>query len=214
MAFIVGGLLLTGCSKQAKKKEQKTIKTETITVGSTALGETKDYVGTIEEKIGQLFIVRYENIDEEDEVKQYQLGGITFYGKDFRYEDKDSIIELINSLQSDVKIPMFMSVDEEGGSVARVSRWYQYRSEIFLSPRDYYEQGGLDLVLQMEEEKADIIKESERKISECVNNGILVNNIKLVEKGKLLATDAAEACDLGLEEFLKKKEEYESSTLA
>lgn len=112
---------------------------------------------TLEEKIGQLFIVRYENIDEEDEVKQYQLGGITFYGKDFRYEDKDSIIELINSLQSDVKIPMFMSVDEEGGSVARVSRWYQYRSEIFLSPRDYYEQGGLDLVLQMEEDKAQLL---------------------------------------------------------
>ena len=112
---------------------------------------------TLEEKIGQLFIVRYENIDEEDEVKQYQLGGITFYGKDFRYEDKDSIIELINSFQSDVKIPMFMSVDEEGGSVARVSRWYQYRSEIFLSPRDYYEQGGLDLVLQMEEEKAQLL---------------------------------------------------------
>ena len=112
---------------------------------------------TLEEKIGQLFIVRYENIDEEDEVKQYQLGGITFYGKDFRYEDKDSIIELINSLQSDVKIPMFMSVDEEGGSVARVSRWYQYRSEIFHSPRDYYEQGGLDLVLQMEEEKAQLL---------------------------------------------------------
>ena len=112
---------------------------------------------TLEEKIGQLFIVRYENIDEEDEVKQYQLGGITFYGKDFRYEDKDSIIELINSLQSDVKIPMFMSVDEEGGSVARVSRWYQYRDEIFLSPRDYYEQGGLDLVLQMEEEKAQLL---------------------------------------------------------
>lgn len=112
---------------------------------------------TLEEKIGQLFIVRYENIDEEDEVKQYQLGGITFYGKVFRYEDKDSIIELINSLQSDVKIPMFMSVDEEGGSVARVSRWYQYRSEIFLSPRDYYEQGGLDLVLQMEEEKAQLL---------------------------------------------------------
>ena len=112
---------------------------------------------TLEEKIGQLFIVRYENIDEEDEVKQYQLGGITFYGKDFRYEDKDSIIELINSLQSDVKIPMFMSVDEEGGSVARVSRWYQYRSELFLSPRDYYEQGGLDLVLQMEEEKAQLL---------------------------------------------------------
>ncbi|MDD5982723.1 MAG: hypothetical protein PUC07_02880, partial [Solobacterium sp.] len=62
----------------------------------------------------------------------------------------------------------------------------------------------------IEEEKADIIKDSERKIAESV----LINNIKLVEKGKLLATDAAEASGLSLEEFLKKKEEYESSTLA
>ncbi|MCI7731701.1 MAG: hypothetical protein MSH53_01165 [Solobacterium sp.] len=63
----------------------------------------------------------------------------------------------------------------------------------------------------MKRKKADIIKESERKISECVNNGILVNNIKLVEKGKLPATDAAEASGLSLEEFLKKKEEYKNS---
>ena len=76
------------------------------------------------------------------------------------------------------------------------------------------EEENIKVIKQMEEEKADIIKESERKISECVNNGILVNNIKLVEKGKLLATDAAEASGLSLKEFLKKKEEYESSTLA
>ena len=62
----------------------------------------------------------------------------------------------------------------------------------------------------IEEEKADIIKDSERKIAESV----LINNIKLVEKGKLPATDAAEASGLSLKEFLKKKEEYESSTLA
>ncbi len=72
------------------------------------------------------------------------------------------------------------------------------------------EEENIKVIKQMEEEKADIIKDSERKIAESV----LINNIKLVEKGKLLATDAAEACDLGLEEFLKKKEEYESSILA
>ena len=59
----------------------------------------------------------------------------------------------------------------------------------------------------IEEEKADIIKDSERKIAESV----LINNIKLVEKGKLLATDAAEASGLSLKEFLKKKEEYKNS---
>ena len=91
---------------------------------------------------------------------------------------------------------------------------YKENRKMCKALREIIEEENNKIIKQMEEEKADIIKESERKISECVNNGILVNNIKLVEKGKLLATDAAEACDLGLEEFLKKKEEYESSTLA
>ena len=91
---------------------------------------------------------------------------------------------------------------------------YKENRKMCKALREIIEEENNKIIKQMEEEKADIIKESERKISECVNNGILVNNIKLVEKGKLSATDAAEACDLGLEEFLKKKEEYESSTLA
>ena len=91
---------------------------------------------------------------------------------------------------------------------------YKENRKMCKALREIIEEENNKIIKHMEEEKADIIKESERKISECVNNGILVNNIKLVEKGKLLATDAAEACDLGLEEFLKKKEEYESSTLA
>lgn len=151
-------LMLNACTS-TKEIVTPVTEEEEETVEETVLTKEEEILNTmtLEEKIGQLFIVRYENIEEEDEVSQYQLGGITFYGKDFRYEDKDSIIELINSIQSDVKIPMFMSVDEEGGTVARVSRWSQYRSSIFQAPRYYYEQGGLDLVLQIEEEKAELL---------------------------------------------------------
>ena len=91
---------------------------------------------------------------------------------------------------------------------------YKENRKMCKALREIIEEENNKIIKQMEEEKADIIKESERKISECVNNGILVNNIKLVEKGKLPATDAAEASGLSLKEFLKKKEEYESSTLA
>ena len=45
-------LLLTGCTEKARKMEKKNIKVETISVGNTNLGGTKDYVGTIEEKMG------------------------------------------------------------------------------------------------------------------------------------------------------------------
>ena len=87
---------------------------------------------------------------------------------------------------------------------------YKENRKMCKALREIIEEENNKIIKQMEEQKADIIKDSERKIAESV----LINNIKLVEKGKLLATDAAEACDLGLEEFLKKKEEYESSALA
>ena len=79
--------------------------------------------------------------------------------------------------------------------------------DMCLALREIIEEENNKIIKQMEEEKADIIKDSERKIAESV----LINNIKLVEKGKLLATDAAEASGLSLKEFLKKKEEYKNS---
>ena len=50
MALLVGSMVLTGCSKQARKTEKAPVKVETFTVGTNAEGKTKDYVGTIEEK--------------------------------------------------------------------------------------------------------------------------------------------------------------------
>ena len=84
---------------------------------------------------------------------------------------------------------------------------YKENRKMCKALREIIEEENNKIIKQMEEEKADIIKDSERKIAESV----LINNIKLVEKGKLLATDAAEASCLSLEEFLKKKEEYKNS---
>lgn len=49
-AFLVGSIVLTGCSEQKKKTEKAPVKVETLTVGSYANGETNDYVGIIEER--------------------------------------------------------------------------------------------------------------------------------------------------------------------
>ena len=84
---------------------------------------------------------------------------------------------------------------------------YKENRKMCKALREIIEEENNKIIKQMEEEKADIIKDSERKIAESV----LINNIKLVEKGKLLATDAAEASGLSLKEFLKKKEEYKNS---
>ena len=57
------------------------------------------------------------------------------------------------------KYKLIMAVDEEGGYVTRVSRFPAFRSEKFASPRTYYEQGGYELLEQMENEKATLLKE-------------------------------------------------------
>jgi beta-N-acetylhexosaminidase len=53
---------------------------------------------------------------------------------------------------------MLIAVDEEGGTVTRVSRYSQFRPSKFASPRELYAQGGLELIVQTEEEKCTMLK--------------------------------------------------------
>lgn len=111
---------------------------------------------SIEEKIGQLFLVRYyrENIDE---YKNYYPGGYILFAKDFGYHDKNSIRDELSYVQSVHKYPVILGVDEEGGYVVRVSRYLRYDS--FETPRYYYDQGGYELLEQTENEKAELLKD-------------------------------------------------------
>lgn len=64
---------------KARKMEKKNIKVETISVGNTNLGGTKDYVGTIEEKMGSTLSFEIAGnitsirVDEGDRVSKGQL---------------------------------------------------------------------------------------------------------------------------------------------
>jgi beta-N-acetylhexosaminidase len=56
------------------------------------------------------------------------------------------------------KYPLILGVDEEGGFVTRISRFPEFRNEKFKAPKDYYLEGGYDLVEQIEIEKAKLLK--------------------------------------------------------
>ena len=86
--------------------------------------------------------------------------------------------------------------------------------DMCLALREIIEEENIKIIKKMEEEKAAIIKDSERKISDATNDAIVETNIRYVLKGKISIEEAALDCGLTLEEFLKKKEEYESSALA
>ena len=109
---------------------------------------------SIEEKIGQLFIVRYD-VNKTLEFSNYYPGGYVLFAKDFEGKNKESLKNELNIITS--KIPLAFAVDEEGGFVTRVSKYSGFRSEKFLSPKYYYENGGYELLGQMEKEKAELL---------------------------------------------------------
>ena len=109
---------------------------------------------SIEEKVGQLFLVRYDS-SMTSEYSKYFPSGYVLFSRDFNGQTKESIKEELDNIDSN--IPLTFAVDEEGGFVTRVSRYINFRNDKFLSPRSYYDQGGYDLVKKMEKEKAELL---------------------------------------------------------
>lgn len=79
VAFIISCMMLAGCTEKSRKLEKKNVKVETIFVGNTNLGGTKDYVGTIEEKMGSTLSFEIAGnitsirVEEGDRVSKGQL---------------------------------------------------------------------------------------------------------------------------------------------
>lgn len=112
---------------------------------------------TLEEKVGQLFLARCPETDGAGEAARFHLGGFLLFGRDFENQTPDSVRRTIASYQAAAEIPLLIAVDEEGGTVCRVSCYQAFRSERFASPRQLYSQGGMDLVLSTETEKARLL---------------------------------------------------------
>ena len=112
---------------------------------------------SLEEKFGQLFLVRYNKYSAIGEINNYYTGGYLLFAKDFNNHTKESISNEISNLQNSSKYPLVIAVDEEGGYVTRVSRYSNFRSEKFFAPKYYYELGGYKLLSQIEDEKAKLL---------------------------------------------------------
>ncbi len=88
---------------------------------------------TIEEKVGQLFNVAIVGKKLKPEYKKlienYSIGGFTLFNYNMR--SRKQIKSFIKELQSSSKIPLFISVDQEGGRITR----YKYGK--FLPPSPY-----------------------------------------------------------------------------
>ena len=112
---------------------------------------------SIDEKIGQLFLVRYDSNLATSQIGTYYPGGYILFAKDLENHTKESILEELSGHQKESKYPLIFGVDEEGGYVTRVSRFTNFRSERFKSVQQVYAEGGYELLEQTEKEKAQLL---------------------------------------------------------
>lgn len=113
---------------------------------------------TLDEKIGQVLLVRYPDTNILESLKKYNFGGYVFFEKDFKNKTKSEVVNMIKNLQNNSKIPLLTAVDEEGGNVVRVSSNPNLASSPFKSPSELYKTGGFDLIKQDTKEKSEILK--------------------------------------------------------
>lgn len=113
---------------------------------------------SLDEKMGQILLVRYPDNNQKEIVEKYQFGGYLFFGKDFKDKTKDEVIKMIDDSNSVSKIPLLTAVDEEGGIVVRVSSNKNLRSERFLSSSELYKNGGFDRIKADTIEKSNLLK--------------------------------------------------------
>ncbi len=113
---------------------------------------------TLEEKVGQMFIARCPETDAAQLAADYHLGGYILFGRDFKDKTAEQVTTDIQSCQDAAEIPLLIAVDEEGGTVNRVSSNPNLRSSPFRSPQSLYSEGGLELVRSDAQEKCRLLE--------------------------------------------------------
>lgn len=113
---------------------------------------------TLEEKAGQLFLVRCPADGAVEDVSAYHLGGYILFGRDTQDKTANDLVQTIQSYQDAAAIPLLIGVDEEGGTVARVSSNPHLRSSKFKSPQKLFVAGGMDAILADAHEKDVLLR--------------------------------------------------------
>lgn len=139
LCLISMACILISCNKDEKREEaseETLLSTEEVIEEKPIDDETIDTMlqralsnMTLQEKIGQLFIVNLEELDEQSEcktiskgmkekLKNYPVGGVIFFSRNI--ENPKQTKQFIQQLQKASQYPMFISVDEEGGEISRI----------------------------------------------------------------------------------------------
>lgn len=112
---------------------------------------------SLNEKIGQLLLVRYKEDSAINDLKNYHFGGFVFFEKDFKNKTSHDVKTMIYNLQKNATIPLLTAVDEEGGKVVRISSNPNLVHERFKSSKELYSEGGFPKIKEDTKEKSKVL---------------------------------------------------------
>ncbi len=113
---------------------------------------------SVAEKVGQLFFVRVPADNQVADIATYHLGGYILFGRDTADQTVESLTQTLTSYQDAATIPLLIGVDEEGGTVVRVSSNPNLRSSKFQSPQKLYNAQGFDAIHADTTEKTQLLQ--------------------------------------------------------
>lgn len=130
LLFLV--FLLTGCGYKKDNEINNSItndEKENINGTDEIMREEKEPIDdkinsmTLDEKIGQMIITGFNGSEYNDNmdrlINEYKVGGVILFARNI--EDSNQMIDLTRALQeNNNNLPLFISIDEEGGRVSRL----------------------------------------------------------------------------------------------
>ncbi|MEQ9402254.1 MAG: glycoside hydrolase family 3 N-terminal domain-containing protein [Cyclobacteriaceae bacterium] len=110
----------------------------TLLISIRSIAQTDPPKDSIDAMIGQMIMIGigdFNNFDKEQsifqEIEQDKVGGIVLYEKNINPDrPKKELARLIGGLQKNAKIPLFVSIDEEGGRVTRLKTRYGFPKNV------------------------------------------------------------------------------------
>lgn len=157
-------LVLTGCGRETgqagapvKKAGREVEPVIRVTILPDRIADRMERM-TETQKVGQLFLARCPETDAAGFVERYQPAGLILFGRDFEGRTPETLRSFLGGCQEAAQLPLLIGVDEEGGTVTRVSGREGFRAEKFCSPQEVFADGGWEEVARDTAEKDRLLR--------------------------------------------------------
>ncbi len=155
------GTSAAGSTEKPTETEASVTSSSAVTEAEPELptGNLRDTVAamTVEQKCAQMILCTCSDQGTAMAAVKAGVGGLCLFAKPFSGKTKQQVRDMNAAFQQNAKLPLLISVDEEGGTVNRVSLNPNLRAVPFWGPKALFAEGGWDLVTSDTKEKAELL---------------------------------------------------------